>query len=288
MSFFGNRRQSDPQPPPPPKPQTPTASAPAAAAPPQPVGFETVLGANTTLEGTLRSNANVRLDGTFTGTLEINGNVLVGETAKITADIHAKNVSIAGAVRGNVSGKKVQLLRTGRIWGDIRAAALTTEEGAFIDGKITMMSQEVPPGSPDTSKTDQTETATKESAMFKLAIDPPNTTEDPDAISPSVTPTGTPSDPDAISPSVTPTGAPDDPDAISPSVTPTGEPTTDSLAHIGATETEATTEEGGSAEVDNISAGHENDLPVGGDWPGGQTNADFGNDLPGDKPRQST
>ena len=146
MSFFGNRRQSEPAPAPAPQklqtqPQTSTA-------PPQPVGFETVLGANCTLEGTLRSSANVRLDGTFTGTLEITGNVLVGETAKITADINAKNISIAGAVRGNVSGKKVQLLRTGRIWGDIHAAALTTEEGAFIDGKIAMSTQEpdVPPG----------------------------------------------------------------------------------------------------------------------------------------------
>lgn len=141
MSFFGNRRQ--------------TESSPAAATPKpavsqlpvggqQPVGFETVLGANSVMEGVLKSAANVRLDGTFTGTLEITGNVLVGETAKINADIHARNVSIAGAVRGNVSGKKVQLLRTGRIWGDIRAQALTTEEGAFIDGKITMISKDPP------------------------------------------------------------------------------------------------------------------------------------------------
>ena len=135
MSFFSNRRQTeeiddsmdDP---------TPT---PRPVAVPQPVGFETVLGANCTMEGVLRSRANVRLDGTFTGTLEIEGNVLVGETAKIDADIDAKNISIAGAVRGNVTGKKVQLLRTGRIWGDIHALALTTEEGAFIDGKIAMV-----------------------------------------------------------------------------------------------------------------------------------------------------
>jgi cytoskeletal protein CcmA (bactofilin family) len=106
------------------------------------VGFETVVGANCTLTGDLKSRANVRLDGTFEGTLEIDGNVLVGETAKITADIHAKNISIAGAVRGNVSGKKVQLLRTGRVWGDISATAIATEEGAFIDGKITMISHD--------------------------------------------------------------------------------------------------------------------------------------------------
>ena len=139
MSFFGSRRQVEPSSSQPTveKPQLPKPSV-----PPAPVGFETVLGANSTLEGVLRSNANVRLDGAFTGTLEITGNVLVGETAKINADINAKNISIAGAVRGNVSGKKVQLLRTGRIWGDIRATALTTEEGAFIDGKITMMGHE--------------------------------------------------------------------------------------------------------------------------------------------------
>lgn len=140
MSFFGNRRQAEPPPP----PTQPRSEVTQQSMPPvqQPVGFETVLGANCTLEGTLRSNTNVRLDGTFTGTLEITGNVLVGETAKINADINAKNISIAGAVRGNVTGKKVQLLRTGRIWGDIHAQALTTEEGAFIDGKITMMSRE--------------------------------------------------------------------------------------------------------------------------------------------------
>ena len=103
-----------------------------------PVGFETVFGTTCTLEGTLTSSGNVRIDGTFSGTLAISGNILVGETAKITADINARNISIAGAVRGNVTGNKVQILRTGRVWGDIHANALTMEEGAFIDGKITM------------------------------------------------------------------------------------------------------------------------------------------------------
>lgn len=138
MSFFGNRRQIEEMGES--MENAPQNTRPVAA--PQPVGFETVLGANCSMEGVLRSRANVRLDGTFAGTLEIEGNVLVGETAKIEADIDAKNISIAGAVRGNVSGKKVQLLRTGRIWGDIRALALTTEEGAFIDGKITMVGHE--------------------------------------------------------------------------------------------------------------------------------------------------
>ncbi|NJL56219.1 polymer-forming cytoskeletal protein [bacterium] len=63
---------------------------------------------------------------------------MIGETAQVTADINARNISIAGTVYGNVSGRKVQLLRTARVMGDISAATLATEEGAFIDGKITM------------------------------------------------------------------------------------------------------------------------------------------------------
>lgn len=154
MSFFGGRRNQSQQPDPAPEPQpdrSPYASAPTSPIREtretpipavQPVGFETVIGAGCTLEGSLSSTGNVRLDGTFSGTLDIQGNVLVGETAKITADIAAKNISIAGAVRGNVTGKKVQLLRTGRVWGDIVATALSTEEGAFIDGKISMVNKD--------------------------------------------------------------------------------------------------------------------------------------------------
>lgn len=149
MQFFG-RRKSD-------KDDKPEQSHGIERVPQRPmlsqqaIGFETVLGASSVLEGKLKSDGNIRMDGTFTGELDITGNVLIGENGEINADIDANNISIAGAVRGNVSGNKVQLLRTARVWGDISASALTTEEGAFIDGKISMRS-----GQPDAV----TETAT--------------------------------------------------------------------------------------------------------------------------------
>lgn len=177
MSFFSSRRQGDN--PPPSSAAGRIQSAQTLPAPSQPVGFDTVLGANTVLEGVLRSGSNVRLDGTFTGTLEINGNVLVGETAKINADINAKNISIAGAVRGNVTGKKVQLLRTGRIWGDIHAQALTTEEGAFIDGKITMIGKE----DESAVSAQSVSEASAEASSQSLAPKSSETADDPDPTS---------------------------------------------------------------------------------------------------------
>ncbi len=114
-------------------------------APPESVSFETVLGPGTRIEGTLTSPGSVRLDGIFLGKLELEGNALVGEHARVTADINAANVTIAGAIRGNVSGQRVQLLRTGRVWGDIQASSISTEEGAFIRGTITMKGGDIPP-----------------------------------------------------------------------------------------------------------------------------------------------
>ena len=129
-TFFSNRRTQA-------EPELPQETA--LVDVPQPVGFDTVIGTDCELDGKFVSSGNVRMEGKFSGTLEISGNILVGESAEIVADINAKNISIAGTVRGHVTGHKVQLLQTGRIWGDISASSLTTEEGAFIDGKITMM-----------------------------------------------------------------------------------------------------------------------------------------------------
>ena len=148
MTFFSRRSAPETREPdePPEEEQAPVEPPVESAPPPlslaQPIGFATVLGPSSEMKGSLRCEANVRLDGSFSGELQIGGNLLVGETARIAADIHARNVSVAGAVRGNIHGRKVQLLRTSRVWGDIEATALTTEEGAFIDGRITMVSHE--------------------------------------------------------------------------------------------------------------------------------------------------
>jgi cytoskeletal protein CcmA (bactofilin family) len=107
--------------------------------PRQQVGYETIIGPNTTLKGELKSNASIRVDGAFEGIVEAEGNVMIGEPAKIIANVNGKNITVSGAVRGNLHGQKVHLTRTGRVWGDITATALTTEEGAYIDGKITMI-----------------------------------------------------------------------------------------------------------------------------------------------------
>jgi len=105
---------------------------------PVPLGFETIIGVHTALKGDLHSAANARIDGDFEGSIHIEGNLMVGETAHVTANIEARNLAIAGVVHGNLTGNKIQIQRTGRVWGDVNASALVMEDGAFIEGKIAM------------------------------------------------------------------------------------------------------------------------------------------------------
>lgn len=153
--------------------------------PPESVSFETVLGPGSFMRGDLYTPGSVRLEGTFEGSLELDGNALVGENARITADIVAgNNVTIAGAVRGNVSGQRVQLLRTGRVWGDIEASSISTEEGAFIQGTITMKGGEIPPVfeemAPFAAAAAASEAAASETAEAEPVDAEPGVVEDPD------------------------------------------------------------------------------------------------------------
>jgi cytoskeletal protein CcmA (bactofilin family) len=52
--------------------------------------------------------------------------------------VRANIVIVAGAVKGNISAEKVEIRKTGRVWGNVVTTAFTTDEGAFLRGQITM------------------------------------------------------------------------------------------------------------------------------------------------------
>lgn len=99
----------------------------------------TVLGPGTSYQGALTGEGGVRIDGVFDGKIDIAGPLVIGENGKVTAEnIRAASVSVAGAVRGNIVASKVEILRTGKIWGDLVTGGFATEDGAYLRGQVRM------------------------------------------------------------------------------------------------------------------------------------------------------
>lgn len=103
---------------------------------------ESIVGPSVKIDGDLKSQGNLRVDGTVTGKVKTSQNLFVGETANLSADIEAENAIINGTVQGNVKVVGALVLgRTGRLMGDMNCGSLQVEEGAYFAGKCTMKDQ---------------------------------------------------------------------------------------------------------------------------------------------------
>ncbi len=101
--------------------------------------IENVIGPTATFIGELKCDGGVRIDGVFQGDVETMGNVIVGETAKVAADIIGRNISISGAVKGNIKATgRLEILSTGLVWGDIDVASFLIDEGGVFSGRSEM------------------------------------------------------------------------------------------------------------------------------------------------------
>jgi cytoskeletal protein CcmA (bactofilin family) len=107
--------------------------------------LDTILGKDTFFEGTLEAASGIRIDGRFKGAIKSTGDVIVGENAQVEARVSARNVLIAGEVRGLVEASgKLELTVTGKLYGDLRAAKIYVEEGAVFLGECKTFAEASP------------------------------------------------------------------------------------------------------------------------------------------------
>ncbi len=98
-----------------------------------------VIGPGVIWKGRLSGKGGVRIEGALDGDITLQGLLVVGETGRVTCqEMRANVVIVAGAVRGDIIAEKLEIRSTGRVWGDVVAAAFSTEEGAFLRGRVTM------------------------------------------------------------------------------------------------------------------------------------------------------
>lgn len=101
-----------------------------------------VIGNGITWKGDLNGSGGVRVEGALDGNVSLRGLLVIGETGKVTGQtLRANIVIVAGVVRADITAEKVEIRKTGRVWGNVVTAAFSTEEGSFLRGQIRMEEQ---------------------------------------------------------------------------------------------------------------------------------------------------
>ena len=98
-----------------------------------------LLGRGSEFEGKLTFEGTVRIDGKFTGTIVTNDVLVVGEGAKIQAEITCGTIIVHGEINGDVKAKNaVELHQPARMKGNIETPSLMIEKGVSFEGQCKM------------------------------------------------------------------------------------------------------------------------------------------------------
>ena len=100
---------------------------------------ETVIGDSIRVKGNFQGKGNIIIEGTLDGSVKTNSDLLVGEKAKVSASVTARNAFVDGLVSGNVNIANYLFIgKTAKIDGDISCEEISIEKGAIINGNCTM------------------------------------------------------------------------------------------------------------------------------------------------------
>ena len=100
----------------------------------------TTLGKETVFSGTMRFTSSLKIDGRFEGEIESSGCLHVEEGAHVRANIRVGSVVIGGIVHGNiVATEKLEMLSTGKVYGNVTTSRLKIADGVVFEGKCEMI-----------------------------------------------------------------------------------------------------------------------------------------------------
>lgn len=100
---------------------------------------ETIIGPSIKVKGNFHGEGNIIIEGSLEGSLKTTKNLYVGDNAKITADIEAKDARIGGEVIGNISvAGNLEISGSAKVSGDVRAKTISIAKGAIFNGNCSM------------------------------------------------------------------------------------------------------------------------------------------------------
>jgi cytoskeletal protein CcmA (bactofilin family) len=97
------------------------------------------LGEGTELNGELTFTQGLRVDGVVRGKVRSEALLEIGPQGKVDAEVEVRKILIRGEFRGAIhASDRVEILKDGRVYGDIFSPCLIIEAGAFFEGRCNM------------------------------------------------------------------------------------------------------------------------------------------------------
>ncbi|MDO9512434.1 MAG: polymer-forming cytoskeletal protein [Bacteroidales bacterium] len=98
-----------------------------------------IIGPMTKLDGNLKCNGDIRIEGSLKGSIDCSGKLVVGNTGEVEGDISCRNGDFSGTIKGLVTVTELLVLKsTATMEGDLSIGKLAIEPGARFSGKCTM------------------------------------------------------------------------------------------------------------------------------------------------------
>jgi cytoskeletal protein CcmA (bactofilin family) len=96
------------------------------------------LGGSLHVKGEITGNEDLHIDGSVEGLVQLEDRKLtIGASAKLTADIIAREVVVYGNVKGNLRARdRIEIKKDGSVVGDLTTARIMIEDGAYFKGSI--------------------------------------------------------------------------------------------------------------------------------------------------------
>jgi cytoskeletal protein CcmA (bactofilin family) len=90
------------------------------------------------IKGEITGNEDLHIDGSVEGLVQLGERkVTVGASAKLTADIVAREIVVYGSVKGNLRARdRLEIKKDGSVIGDLTTARIMIEDGAYFKGAI--------------------------------------------------------------------------------------------------------------------------------------------------------
>jgi cytoskeletal protein CcmA (bactofilin family) len=112
---------------------------PAPATRPSPSATRNVLSSDVEIKGTVKFTNDLVVDGKIEGEITSEGNLTIGENARIRAEIKTATIVVYGKVHGNLTATdRVELKASAEVVGDIKTKTISIEAGAIFVGKSTV------------------------------------------------------------------------------------------------------------------------------------------------------